>query len=62
MQEDGDFERALQILRRRNAITRTIDFARVYAKEARDALSIAPDTIWRTSLMELAEFVVDRST
>ena len=59
--ESGDFERALSILRRRNAITRTLDFARVYAKAARDALADAPDTIWRTALIDLADFIVDRS-
>ena len=59
--EAGDFERALSILRRRNAITRTLDFARVYAKAARDALADAPDTVWHTALIGLADFVVDRA-
>ena len=59
--EANDFERALSILRRRNAITRTLDFARVYAKAARDALADAPDTVWRTALISLADFVVDRA-
>jgi octaprenyl-diphosphate synthase len=59
-QEAGDFDRALAILRRRNAIHRTLDFARVYAKAAREALDIAPDTVWRTSLIEIADYVVDR--
>ncbi len=60
VQEAGDFDRALSILRRRNAITRTLDFARVYVKAARDALADAPDTAWRTALIDLADFVVDR--
>ena len=60
-QEAGDFERALTILRRRNAITRTLDFARVYAKAARDALAEVPDTVWRAALIDLADFIVDRS-
>ncbi|MDX2234635.1 MAG: polyprenyl synthetase family protein [Hyphomonadaceae bacterium] len=60
VQEPGDFERALVILRRRNAITRTLDFARVYAKAARDALADAPETPWRAALIDLADFVVDR--
>jgi octaprenyl-diphosphate synthase len=61
VQEPGDFERALAILKRRNAIHRTIDFARVYAKAARDALAGAPDTVWRTALIDLADFVVERA-
>lgn len=59
--EPGDFERAVAILRKRNAITRTLDFARVYAKEARDALQVAPDNAWRASLTSLADFVVERA-
>lgn len=61
-QEAGDFDRAVQILRRRNALTRTLDFARVYAKEARDALAGAPRNAWTDSLLDMADFVVDRST
>lgn len=60
-QEAGDFDRALTILRRRNAITRTLDFARVYAKAARDALSEAPATKWRDALVDIADFVVERA-
>lgn len=57
----GDFEHALAILRKRNAITRTIDFARVYANAAREALKDMPDTVWRTTLTDLVDFVVDRA-
>lgn len=56
----SDFEQALAILRKRNAIIRTLDFARVYANAARDALAKVPDTIWRSTLMDLADFVVER--
>ena len=44
-----------------NAITRTIDFARVYANAARDALSVVPDTVWRSALVDLVDFVVERA-
>ncbi len=57
----ADFEHALAILRKRNAITRTLDFARVYANAARDALKDMPDTIWRATLVDLVDFVVDRA-
>jgi octaprenyl-diphosphate synthase len=60
-QEAGDFERALAILRRRNAIHRTVDFARVYAKAARDALGAAPASAYRDALADLADFVADRA-
>lgn len=59
--EPGDFETALTILRRRNALTRTQDFARVYAKSARTALdSIAASPV-RDALVDLADFVVERA-
>lgn len=57
----ADFEHALAILRKRNAITRTIDFARVYANAAREALAHMPDTPWRSSLTQLVDFVVERA-
>jgi octaprenyl-diphosphate synthase len=57
----ADFEHALAILRKRNAITRTLDFARVYANAAREALDGMQDTVWRTTLVDLVDFVVDRA-
>jgi octaprenyl-diphosphate synthase len=57
----GDLETAQTILKRRNAIVRTLDFARVYANAARNALSIAPSSEWRDALCDLADFVVDRA-
>jgi octaprenyl-diphosphate synthase len=61
VQNEGDFDRALTILRRRNAIARTIDSARAYAKAARDALADMPANAYRTALTDLADFVVARA-
>jgi octaprenyl-diphosphate synthase len=60
-QAEGDFERALTILLRRNAIAQTVDAARGYADAARDALKDLPDNAYRTALADLAEFVVSRA-
>jgi octaprenyl-diphosphate synthase len=61
VREPADFEHAVAILRRRNAITRTLDFARVHAKNAASALESLPQSPMRDALSNLAHFVVDRS-
>lgn len=61
LQEPGDFDRALVLLRRRNAIARTLEFARVYADSAREAISaIGGDASMAAALIELPDFVIDR--
>jgi octaprenyl-diphosphate synthase len=59
-QVEGDFDHAVAILRRRNAIARTLDAARDYADEARAALDDLPDNAYRAALIDLVDFVVDR--
>lgn len=59
-QKDVDLERAVSLLRTAGALQSTLDMARDYAKDAREALSIFPDTIWRKTLQDLADYVVDR--
>jgi octaprenyl-diphosphate synthase len=59
--QDDDFDHAQAILKRRNGVQRTLDFARVYSNAARDALETTPDGPWRDALSDLAEFVVDRA-
>ena len=58
---DADFELALTILRRRNAIQRTLETARTYATRAQAALADMPDNAYRAVLMDLPDFVVDRA-
>lgn len=59
-QEDVDLEKAVSILRKTGSLESTLDLARQHAKEARDALAIFPDNDWRTTLEDLADFVVER--
>lgn len=59
-QKDVDLERAVSILRKAGALNSTMDLARTYAKEAREALTIFPNTPWQEALQDLADFVVER--
>jgi octaprenyl-diphosphate synthase len=59
-QAEGDFERALNYVRKRDAINKTLTFARDYARGAQDCLRDFPDNSYRTALHDLAVFVVDR--
>jgi len=59
-QSDVDFETAVSLLRKAGALDATMDMARQFSREAREALSIFPETPWRETLEDLADFVVDR--
>jgi octaprenyl-diphosphate synthase len=63
-QETGDWERAQAILRRRNSVARTLDFARVYATAAHQALEsvdASGEGAFLNALLELPHFVVERA-
>lgn len=59
-QEGVDLETAVSLLRSEGALQSTMDMAVSYAKEARKALDIFPDTVWRNTLQDLADYVVSR--
>ena len=59
-QKDVDFEKAVSLLRKAGALQSTMDMAREFAKDAREALEIFPDSDWKTTLQDLADYVVDR--
>jgi octaprenyl-diphosphate synthase len=58
---DDDFHRALALLKRHNAIGRTLDAARDHAERARQALNTLPANAYREALADLPEFVVERA-
>jgi octaprenyl-diphosphate synthase len=61
-QEAGDFERAIGLMRRRNALARTIEFARVYAEAARTAAAaVGGEPVWANALLDLPDFVIERA-
>lgn len=59
-QRDVDFEKAVSLLRKAGALQSTMDLAKEFSKDAREALSIFPDSPWRAALQDLADFVVER--
>ena len=59
-QTDVDFETAISLLRKTGALDSTMDLARQYAREAREALSIFDASPWRETLEDLADYVVER--
>ncbi len=60
-QEDGDLARAQAILRKHDAIERTLNEARAYAGAAREALDALPANAYRDAMADLADFVVERA-
>jgi octaprenyl-diphosphate synthase len=59
-QREEDLARAQSILKRCDAIVRTLTVARGYADRARAALDGLPRNAFRDALTGLAEFVVER--
>lgn len=59
-QTDSDLVRAQSIMKRHNAIEKSIEMARSYAQKAREALAEAPDSDIRAILDSLASYTVDR--
>lgn len=59
-QTEVDFETAISLLRKTGALDSTMDLARQYAREAREALSIFEASPWRETLEDLADYVVER--
>lgn len=55
-----DFETAVSLLRKAGALDTTMDMARKFSSEAREALAIFPASQWRETLEDLADFVIDR--
>lgn len=59
-QEDGDLERAIDLMNKHGALTDTVERARHYGAIARDALAIFPDSEIKQVLGEVIDFSIDR--
>jgi len=57
---DDDFHRALALLKRHNAIERTLAGAREHVAKAKRALTGLPANAYNEALTEIADFVVER--
>ncbi|MGE0595679.1 MAG: polyprenyl synthetase family protein [Hyphomonadaceae bacterium] len=58
---DDDFHRAQALIRRHEAIDKTLDAARAHAGAAKQALAAMPANAYREALTDLADFVVERA-
>ena len=59
-QSEVDLERAVSTLRRARTLESTLKTAEAFAREARGALEVFPDSDWRAALRDLADYVVER--
>jgi octaprenyl-diphosphate synthase len=57
---DGDFERAVGIMRRHRALDDTIERARHYGAIARDALALFPASAMKQALLDAVDFCIER--
>ncbi|MGO8572639.1 polyprenyl synthetase family protein, partial [Rhizobium ruizarguesonis] len=54
------FEKALGLITKYGTLSDTIGRAIHYGTIARDALAPLPDTVWKSALMEVIEFCIER--
>ena len=59
-QKDGDFEIAINFIKKSNAIKISKLKAQHYALQAIEDLKIFPNSIWKTALISLAKIVIER--
>lgn len=60
-QRPGDFERAVELIRRHDAIGETLRRARAYGEAAREALAGFPPSPLRTAMLDLVDFAIARA-
>jgi octaprenyl-diphosphate synthase len=60
-QTDADLDLALRLMERHDAIRVTLDRAAVFARDAKAALTIFPDSAIRRALMDVADYTVQRA-
>ena len=60
-QEEGDLERAIDLMRRHGALADTIERARHYGDMARDALAPLPEEPFKAALLKAVEFCIARA-
>ena len=59
--QEGDLHRAIELMRKHNAIEETVERARGYGKLAQDALAVFPGSEAKAALIEAVEFSVSRA-
>jgi octaprenyl-diphosphate synthase len=59
--EEGDLDRAIELMRKHRALDDTIDRARHFGAVARDALAPFPRSPLKSALLEVVDFCIDRA-
>ncbi len=60
-QNDGDLDRAMELLEKHSALVDTVERARHYGSIARDALGIFRDGPVKTAMIDLLDFTIERA-
>jgi octaprenyl-diphosphate synthase len=60
-QRDADLDHALALMAQRDAITATLDRAGRFAREAKAALAVFPESPFRRALLDVADYTVSRA-
>ncbi|MBC8790915.1 MAG: farnesyltranstransferase [Tagaea sp. CACIAM 22H2] len=60
-QKDGDLSRAVELMRKHNALADTIERARHYGRIAKDSLGIFADGAEKRALIDLVDFAIERA-
>ena len=58
--EEGDLEAAIATMHAHRALEDTVERARHYGAMARDALELFPASAWKTALIEVVDFCIER--
>ncbi|MCL4677092.1 MAG: polyprenyl synthetase family protein [Alphaproteobacteria bacterium] len=58
---EGDFEAALDLINRHNGLQKSAELAKAQIVEAKESLALAPTHPMRATLLELADFVIQRA-
>jgi octaprenyl-diphosphate synthase len=61
-QEEGDLQRAVELLQKHGALKDTIERARHYGSVARDALGIFPESPEKAAFLELIDYCIERAS
>lgn len=60
-QQDGDLERAQDLMNSHNALSDSLERAHHYGKMARDALGLFPDSPVKRALLDVVDFSIERA-
>ncbi|MDG1126775.1 MAG: polyprenyl synthetase family protein [Hellea sp.] len=61
-QNNEDFKKAMLLIKSSKSIESTIELARQYSLEAKELLNVFDASPWRTTLQELASYIVERAS